>query len=56
MKYRQILEQIATKENTTPKQVEKEMKAALKAAGLDCHPKEFIEKASVTIAKRLYIV
>ena len=56
MKYNEILKTIAAKENRKPREIEKEMKAALKAAGLECSVKEFIETTSLSIRNRLYIV
>ncbi|MBQ9965531.1 MAG: hypothetical protein IJP22_02250 [Clostridia bacterium] len=42
MKYKKIIKQIAIKEKTTVSEVEAEMLKALKAAGINCTPKEFI--------------
>ncbi len=55
MKYKDILKQIAKKENISVKEVEREMKLALQAANLDCSPQEFIKKTSkMVIAKTIY--
>ena len=56
MKYNKILKIIAAKENRKPSEIEKEMKEALKSAGLDCSVKKFIETTSSSIRDRLYIV
>ena len=56
MKYKQILKALAQKENVSKKQIEREMIAAIKSAGLNCSPKEFIEEISSSLTKRLYIV
>ena len=37
-----MLQLVAKEHNTTPKEAEKEMKAAIKAAGLDITPEVFI--------------
>ena len=42
MNYEQLLRVIAKKYNTTPDEVEKEIKAAIKATGLDVTPQLFI--------------
>ena len=52
MNYNQILKQIAVKENVSVKEVEKEMQAAIKAAGLDCSPKEFIETTALLVREK----
>lgn len=55
MKYKDILKEIAKKENISPKEVEREMQFALQQANLDCTPKEFIEKTSrMVIQKTIY--
>ena len=56
MKYKEILRQLAIQENVSEKEIEKEMQLAIKAAGLNTTPKEFIEKATKQVEKRLYIV
>ena len=42
MEYGKLLRAVARKENTTPKEVDKAIREAIKAAGLDMHPAAFI--------------
>ena len=56
MNYKKILKQLATKENVPEKEIEKEMELAISLAGLDCSARKFIDVATKTIEKRLYIV
>ena len=42
MEYKKMLKQVAKKYNTTPEEVEEEMKKAIKAAGLNMSPQAFI--------------
>ncbi len=56
MKYKKILRNIADKEGVTPKQVEAEMKQALKAAGIECEVEDFIKNIVTDVNNRLYIV
>lgn len=42
MEYEKLLEIIAQEHNTTPKEVDKEIKLAIKSAGLDMPPEMFI--------------
>lgn len=56
MNYKKLLKKIAHKENISVKELEREMSAALKAAGETCSVKEFIEKTSEIVKNRLYIV
>ena len=56
MNYKKILRKIAEKEHISTKEVEREMAAALKAAGITCSVKSFLENTSKSIKKRLYIV
>ena len=46
MNYSQILKTIAKQEGCSPKEIEKEMKKALKSAGLSCSPRTFISQAA----------
>ena len=55
MNYKIITEQIAADNDTTAKEVEEEMKKALKAAGLDIEPDMFISLISSGIKKSLYL-
>ena len=56
MNYKKILQKIAEKEHVSAKEAEREMAAALKAAGISCSVKKFLEDASNGIKQRLYIV
>lgn len=42
MEYKEILEQISKKDNTSAEEVEIEMKKALEIAGFECSVEEFI--------------
>lgn len=42
MRYEKLLEIIAQENNTTPKEVDKEIREAIKSAGLDMPPELFI--------------
>lgn len=52
MEYKQMLKQLANKENVSEKEIEREMQAAIKCAGQDCSVKEFIEITSNLIQKK----
>ncbi len=56
MNYKDILKQIARQEQISEKEVEEDMKAALRMAGLDCSVREFIENAARLCQKGRYIV
>ena len=60
MRYQSLLKRIANENNTTPEEVEKEMREALKVAGYDIEPAIFIalaaSKAKKTIYRNQYIV
>ncbi len=49
MKYKEILKQLAIKENVTEKEIEKEMQLAINLAGLNCSVEEFIKTSSKLI-------
>lgn len=55
MSYQKLLEQVAREHNTTPQEVDSEMRTALQTAGYDIEPAMFIALATAK-AKRLYIV
>ncbi len=52
MNYKKILRQIAIKENTSVKEIEREMTAAIRAAGLTCSVKHFIENAAESVKQK----
>lgn len=52
MKYCEILEQLAIKENKPKNEIEREMKAALNYAGINCSVEDFIEITAKTINKK----
>lgn len=54
MRYQRLLERIANENNTTPEEVEKEMREALKAAGYDIEPAVFITLAASKVKKTIY--
>ena len=54
MKYKQIIRQIAFKENISVKEVEQEMQLAINAAGLECTVQEFIEEMVSKLKKTIY--
>ena len=51
MNYREILKQLAAKENVSVQEIEKEMKKAITCAGLDCSAEEFIKTITSLIIK-----
>jgi len=51
MGYRKLLKAVAKQENTTPKEVDREIRAAIKAAGLDMHPATFIAMCAAKVKK-----
>lgn len=55
MSYKKLLEQVAREHNTTPEQVDSEMRIALQMAGYDIEPAMFIalatDKAKKTICR-----
>lgn len=53
MTYKKILKQISLQEGISVKEVEKEMKFALKQAGIDCSVKEFIYLTANNIKQRM---
>ncbi len=54
MTFKDVLKQIAAKENVSTEEVEHEMQVALGFAGLDCSAEEFVEFA-VALIKEDYI-
>lgn len=54
MRYQRLLERVAKEYNTTPEEVEKEMREALKAAGYDIEPAVFIALAASKVKKTIY--
>ncbi len=51
MKYKEILKELSVKENTSPKNIEREMEFALKLAGLDCSVKKFLDSVIFLLNK-----
>ena len=49
MTFKEILKQIAAKENVSTEEIESEMEVALSFAGLDCSAEEFVEFAAALI-------
>ncbi len=54
MRYQMLLERVAKEYNTTPGEVKKEMREALKAAGCDIEPTIFIALAASKVKKTIY--
>lgn len=54
MRYQRLLEQVAKENNTTPEEVENEMRKALQIAGYDIEPKIFIALAASKAKKTIY--
>ena len=51
MQYKQILQAIAKEYNTTSAEVDKEIRKAIKLAGYDISPAEFLDFAKTTLFK-----
>ena len=51
MNYKRILQLVAKEYNTTPDEVEAEIKEAIKAAGLDMSPQMFIALCGAKVKK-----
>ena len=54
MSYQRLLEQVAREHNTTPEQVDSEMRTALQMAGYDIEPAMFIALATAKAKKTIY--
>ena len=54
MSYQKILEQVAREHNTTPEEVDSEMRTALHMAGYDIEPAMFIALATDKAKKTIY--
>lgn len=54
MRYQRLLEHVAKENNTTPKEVENEMRKALQTAGYDIDPEIFIALAASKAKKTIY--
>ena len=54
MSYQKLLEQVAKEHNTTPKDVDAEMRKALHMAGYDIDPALFISLAASKVKKTIY--
>lgn len=51
MKYKKILREVAREYNTTPEEVDSEIRAAIKAAGLNMSPQLFISMCATKVKK-----
>ena len=49
MSYKKIIKKVAKEYNTTPKEVDKEIRAAIQAAGYDMEPDLFIALAAAKV-------
>ena len=54
MSYQKLLEQVAREHNTTPEEVDSEMRTALQMAGYDIEPAMFITLATAKAKKTIY--
>ena len=54
MSYQRLLEQVAKEHNTTPEEVDVEMRTALHMAGYDIDPALFISLAARKVKKTIY--
>lgn len=54
MSYQKLLEQVAREHNTTPQEVDSEMRTALQMAGYDTEPAMFIALATAKAKKTIY--
>ena len=54
MSYQNLLEQVAKEHNTTPEEVDVEMRKALHMAGYDIDPALFISLAASKVKKTIY--
>ena len=54
MSYQKLLEQVARENNTTPQEVDSEMRTALQMAGYDIEPAMFIALATTKEKKTIY--
>lgn len=52
MNYTQLIKTIALQEGCSPKEIEKEMKKALNAAGIPCSPKAFLKQTAFHFKQR----
>ena len=51
MKYKKLLREVAKEHNTTPNEVDAEIRAAIKAAGLNVPPQIFITMCAEKVKK-----
>lgn len=54
MSYQKLIEQVAREHNTTPQEVDSEMRMALHMAGYDIDPALFISLAASKVKKTIY--
>lgn len=54
MSYQELLEQVAREHNTTPEEIDREMRTALQLAGYDIEPAMFIVLAIDKAKKTIY--
>lgn len=54
MSYQKLLEQVAREHNTTPEEVDSEMRTALQMAGYDIEPAMFIALATTKAKKTIH--
>lgn len=54
MRYQRLLKRIANENNTTPEEVENEMRKAIQEAGLEIEPSVFIALVTTKVRKTIY--
>lgn len=52
MKYKEILKQIAVKENVSVREIENEMKTAIEFVGLECSAEALIKTIAVSLKQK----
>ena len=53
MDFKKLMQQVAKEEKTTPEEVEKEIRFAIKEAGYDMEPDEFIAYATMLVVSKM---
>jgi len=53
MSYKSLIKRVASEHNTTPKEVDREIRNAIKEAGLDMEPAAFIAMCTEKVKEKL---
>lgn len=53
MNYKNLIKQVAKEYHTSPDEVDSEIRAAIKAAGLDMEPAEFIAMVAMKVTQKI---